>query len=188
VKEVPLANRTLYQLDLAALKLPVPPNFPYGPCWAVEGNHVFIASSVQALRKQLTYIEAKTPGLLTQPDFVKALGTLTADERKGQVMYMDMKSALAAGATVALPLLQGTIPDPQMKAALATLPPPSQLFKDLPPLLSTSVQRGDRAESIIRGPVPPMATIFFGAMGAAILMPRMAMRPPAPPDQPPGGF
>ncbi|HYG74253.1 MAG TPA: hypothetical protein VEK08_04535 [Planctomycetota bacterium] len=188
IREIDTPARKIYQLDLAALGLPIQPNFPYAPCWAIEGNHVFIASSIQALRKQLTYIDNKTPGLLTQPDFVKALGNIGAEERKGQIVYIDVKSLASFGATVGLPLLQTKIQDPVLKKNLATLPPPAQLFKDLPPLLTGAVTKGDLNVGVLRSPIPPFQSIFLLAFGAGLAMPMMGGMPAPPAQVPPGGF
>jgi len=199
VKEQRQPERTVYQLDLQALgqalNAPVPPNFPYTPCWAVEKNRFFLASSPQALQKQLSYVDSRTPGLLAQPDFVKALGALTAEERKGQIMYVDAKSLLTAAAMLGLPLLQGRITDPEVKSILQGLPPPQVLFKDIPPMIMGSVQRVGRVESVFRGPLPPVESAFILAVGAGVAIPLMVGRmemgqPPVsvPPPKPPGQF
>jgi len=189
VKEVDAPGHKIYQLDLTALGLPVQPNFPYSPCWTIEGNRVFVASSIQALRKQLSFIDNKTPGLLSQPDFVKALGALSPEERKGQIMYADMKSLLTFGATVGLPLLQAKVKDAEIKKNLATLPPATQLFKDVPPVLIASTFIGDANIGIMRSPVPPFQTVFLMAIGAGLAMPMMGGMPGGVgPELPPGGF
>jgi len=180
-------NRKIYQLELTALGMPLQPNFPYTPCWSIEGNRVFIGSSVPALRKQLSYIENKTPGLLTQPDFIKAMGELSADERKGQVVFIDMKSLMTLGATVGLPLLQAQVPDAEIKKLLAALPPASELFKNIPPMMMASTSQGMTATSIIHSPLPPLQSILFFAIGGA-MVPMMGVGPGGPVDAPPGGF
>jgi hypothetical protein len=179
-------KRKLLQLDLVAAGAKVPEKFPYSPTWVVEGNRLFVGSSVVALRKQLSYIDNKTPGLLTQAEFVKAMGRLTPEERRGNLFYVDMKSLLTLGATVGMPLLQASIPDPALQQALAALPPPPELFKDMPPLLGTSIHQGKRAESVIRGPVPPAPTLLALIVGGFLVMRPHAMPPPQPDD--PGGF
>ncbi|MGD0093159.1 MAG: hypothetical protein ABSE73_24870, partial [Planctomycetota bacterium] len=179
VRELPVQGRTLYQLDLQALGLPVEQKFPYTPCWAVEGSHIFLASSPQALRKQLSYVDSKADaGLLTQPDFVKALSGLAAEERKSQIVYMDMKNLLAAAAMLGLPLLQARITDPELKSILQGLPQPQVLFKDITPLVGGGVQRPGRVESVLRSPVPPVGTVAALGIGLALfIVPHIAERP-----------
>jgi hypothetical protein len=188
VKELPVANRTIFQLDLAPLGVPVPPNFPYLISWSVEGNRIFVGSSVQALRKQLSYIENKTPGLLTQPDFIKALGALSPEERKGGMFYVDMKTVLIEGGKVALPLLNAQIPDEQVKKTLAAVPPPQQMFKDVPPMLITSVFTGNQQQTIMRAPLPPLPTIFVLSVGAGMMQFMQTRAVRGIDDAPPGGF
>ncbi|MCY3023599.1 MAG: hypothetical protein NTW87_31855 [Planctomycetota bacterium] len=136
----------------------------------------------------MTFIDSKTPGLLTQPDFVKALGMLSAEERKGQIVYADAKTLLSAAAMLGLPLLQARLTDEEMKKALAGLPPGQQLFKDIPPLVGATVQRAGHVETVLRSPLPPLSTGVVLGVGALIGV-RQAMPPPAPPAQePPGKF
>jgi hypothetical protein len=182
--EVPQGARTVYQLDLAKLGIPVPEKFPYTPSWAAEGNRVFIASSPMALRKQLSYIEQKTPGLLAQPEFTKAMEQFTPEQRKGQVMYVNMRDLLTAGAMLGLPLLQGQIQDPEVMVALQNLPPPQDLFKDIPPLVAVSVQYPDRVESIMRSPVPSLPAM----VGTFAIYGLFATRPTGPVQEAPGKF
>lgn len=179
-------NRKIYQLDLAALGIPLQPNFPYTPCWSIEGNRVFIGSSVPALRKQLSYIENKTPGLLTQPDFIKAMGALSAEERKGQVMYVDVKSLLTLGANVGLPLLQAQVPDEEIKKNLKALPAAAELFKNIPPVMAASSYQGLVATSVVRSPLPPFQSIFLFAVGAGVIIPMARGVPGGPVDIAPG--
>jgi hypothetical protein len=213
VKELPRPERTIYQLDLVALGqtlgAAVPPRIPYTPSWAVQGNRFCLASSPQALSKQLSYLDSKTDaGLLTQPDFVKALSRLTAEERKGPIMYVDMKSLLSAAAMLGLPLLQVQIQDPELKQILQNLPAPQVLFKEIPPMIAASVPsparpqlknkagelvEGRKVESVLRGPVPPLESVFLLSVGVGVAAARFQMqmqRPPVsvPPPKPPGQF
>jgi len=188
VREVEAPNRKLLQIDLNALGAALPPNFPYMPVWVVENNRIFFASSVEALRKQLSYIDTKTPGLLTQADFVKAMGLLKPDERRGQVFYVNMKSLMTLGSTVALPFLQAAVPDEGLKKALAALPPPEELFKDMPPLLGTSVGKGAMFESVMRGPIPPIPGAMLIGVGAAFFGIQQQRKMMGVQPENPGGF
>lgn len=188
VREVEAGTRKLYQVDLNALGAALPPNFPYAPVWVVENNRVFIASTVGALRKQLSYIDTKTPGLLTQVDFVKAMGVLKPEERRGQLAFVNMKTLMTLGATVGLPALAAIVPDDGVKQALAALPPPAELFKDIPPLLGTSVGKGAMFESVMRGPIPPIPSVFVMGVGAAIFAGQAQRKNMGVQPENPGGF
>jgi len=157
IKEVAWKTRTIYQLDIATLNPTMPKQFPYTqPCFVADGNRVYIGSSSQSLQKHLNNVDAKAPGLLTNPDFVKAMGTLKPDERRGQIGYIDLKSLATLGGIIGLPLLTAQAPDEGFKEFLGTLPAPAELFKDMPPLIFSSNDRGDRQEMIIRAPLPPL--------------------------------
>ncbi|MFH0938923.1 MAG: hypothetical protein V1899_06550 [Planctomycetota bacterium] len=181
VLEVPLGEPglTLYQINLAAFDN-VPPNFQYSPCWSVADNRIFFASSVPALKKQLANLKTKAPGLLTQPEFVKAIGLLSLEERKGQILYADVKSLLTLTATVGLPMLQSVLLDKSktadLKKALATLPNPQELFKNLSALMCSSIYEKDQAQMIVRSPVG-LVQIYGLSVGAAgVVSYMMAMR------------
>lgn len=190
VREIEAPNRKLFQIDLKAAGLPIPDKFPYNPTWVVEGNRLYMASSVPALRKQLTYIDTKTPGLLTQPDFMKAMGVLKPDERRGQLMYVNMKSLMTLGATVALPFMQAAIPAEEvgLKQALAALPQPAELFKDIPPLLSTTIMKGTSQETVLRGPIPPIPSTLLLGIGAVFIGIQQQQRMMGVQPENPGGF
>ncbi|HYF48324.1 MAG TPA: hypothetical protein VEJ63_02900 [Planctomycetota bacterium] len=176
VKEVAYKTRTLYTVDLAAINPNMPKEFPYAsPCFVVDGNRIFLASSSQSLQKQLNNIDAKAPGLLTHPEFVKAMGGLKPEERKGQIAYADLKSLLTLGGNVGLPLLAAQAPDEEFKKFLGTLPKPEELFKDMPPLILSSNDRGERTEMIIRAPFPPIPTLYAAVVGIAVMAQNRAM-------------
>ncbi|HEY3322889.1 MAG TPA: hypothetical protein VGP72_20715 [Planctomycetota bacterium] len=186
LQEVAAQTRKLYQLDLAQMGVPVP--LPYAPTWTIDGNRLFVASSPQALRKQMASIDEKTPGLLMQPDFVKGLAALSPEERKGQLAWVDMKTLLAYGLNNGLPFLQQAATDGDVKKFLQNLPPAAQLFKDMPPLLMSSVMTDNQAVSILRSPLPPMPTVFLLAFGVGFMR-AAPVHPPGPPaDAAPGGF
>lgn len=190
VKEVTYRNRMIYQVDLAALVPALPPMMTYTPCWTVDGSRIYLSSSTQALQKQINNIDNKGPGLLTEPDFVKALGLFSAEERKGGIGYVNMKKLLSYGATVGFPLLQTQISDVEIGKAIAALPKSEELFKDIPSLVGVSIVRDDRAEIILRGPLPPMLTLIGGAFVLPTIFygyPR-EHRQVVPPPDPPGGF
>ena len=185
IKETPSGTHTIYQVDWTALGAQLPPNITYVLCWAVEGNRVFFGSSVQALQKQLSFLDTKIPGLLTQPAFIKALATAAPEELKGQIAYGDMRKLLSFAQTAGLPLIQAQIPDEQLKLALAALPPADELLKDIPPVLITSATQGQLAQSVMRAPLPPLPTLFLGIMLSVLRAQQMGR---APMNQPPGNF
>lgn len=187
VQDVTVGKRSIYILDLSKLGAILPPNFPYTISWGIAENRIFVGSSQQALRKQLSYIDNKTPGLLTSPEFVKALGMMTAEERKGQLMYVDMKSLLTVGATIGLPLLQTQITDPAAKANLAALPIPEKLFKDIPPLIVSSTYRDKNVETVMRSPLPPFLIAVLTGVTIPIIQNKMNRAGRAE-EVPPGGF
>lgn len=166
-REIAAGARTIYQFDLAAIGATLPPKFSYTPCWAVDGNRLYFSSSVAALRRQLTSLDRKSPGLLTKPDFIKAMGLLSPEERKGPLLYVDMKNWMTAAARAAVPELKANAPNEKIKAALDALPQPQELFKDIPALLITCVDRDRPASSVtvLRGPVPPFFTLVSGMAG-----------------------
>ena len=154
VKDTPYKNRTIHQVDPEQLGANAPPQVKYQPSWTVDANRIIFGSTSAIIQKELTSIDTKAPGLLTQPDFVKAIGNFTADERKGNVYYLDAKTVLTAGATLGLPLLAAgpNVPD-DVKQVINSLPAPAELFKDIGPIVGIQVVQGDEAKMIIRAPV-----------------------------------
>ena len=175
VTDAPYKNRVIHLIDIAVLVPDAPKNPPYSPAWAVDGNHIFLGSSGNVLQKQITAIDTKAPGLLTQQDFVKAIGNLSEEERKGSVLYVDMKTLLTMGANVGLPFLQMQSKDEDLKKALAALPAPSELFKDIPPLLGAWTINGNESKSVLRAAVPPIPTLFLALVGATMFNNREAL-------------
>lgn len=168
VIENPYKNRLIRQLDVETMFPNRRKDVPYVPSWTVDGNHVFLGSSPAVLQKQITSIDTKAPGLLTQQDFVKAIGTLSEDERKGSMLYVDAKTLLTMGATIGLPLLQVQSKDEDLKKALAALPPSAELFKDIPPLVGCNVVNGNENKFVLRAAVPPLPTLFVALIGATV--------------------
>jgi hypothetical protein len=175
VSDAPYKNRVIHLIDVAGLVPDAPKNAPYTPAWTVDGNRIFLGSSGNVLQKQITAIDTKAPGLLTQQDFVKAIGNLSEEERKGSVLYVDMKTLLTMGASVGLPALQMQSKDEDLKKALAALPAPSELFKDIPPLLGASTVVGNESKSVLRAAVPPIPTLFLVLVGATLFNNRDAL-------------
>ncbi len=160
VTDNPYKNRVIHQVDVAALNPNTPKEIPYVPAWTVDANRIYVGSTPAVLQKQISNIDTKAPGLLTQQDFVKAIGTLTEEERKGSMLYVDAKTLLTMGATIGLPLLQVQSKDEVLKKALAALPPAADLFKDIPPLIGSSVINGTDSKVLLRAPVPPIPTLI----------------------------
>jgi hypothetical protein len=169
VKDADYKGRTIHQVDLEVLGAQLPPQVKYAPSWTVDGNRVLVGSTATLIQKVLTNIDTKAPGLLTQPDFVKAIGNFTAEERKGAVYYLDAKALLTAGATVGLPLLAANpgVSD-DVKQVLGGLPAPAELFKEIGPMVAVQVVNGDESKVIVRAPVSPVVMIFLGLAGVGV--------------------
>jgi hypothetical protein len=167
VKDADYKNRKIHQVDLETLGATLPPQVKYVPSWTVDGNRIIVASTAAIIQKELTAIDTKAPGMLTQADFVKAIGNFSAEERKGTVYYLDAKAVLTAGCTVGLPLLAANpqVPD-EVKQVLNGLPAPVELFKDMGPIVGIQVVSGDESKVIIRAPISPFVTLIVG--GAAL--------------------
>ena len=159
-------NRKIHQLDMKTIQ----PNEKavYAPAWVVDSNHLFIGSSTNVLQKLLSAIDGKAPGLALQADFMKALGTLKPEERKGSFLYVDLRSLLVTGASVAVPLLQMQSNDEELKKALAGLPDFTELFKDVPPILGSVLVEGEQSKVIVRAAVPPIPTAMAVLIGIGI--------------------
>jgi hypothetical protein len=167
VKQTPYKTHTINEFDLATIEgLNLPPQVKgeLSPCFAVDGNRLYVSSTTAAMQKLLNNIDAKGPGLNSNPEFQKALASLPVDLHKGQIMFLDSKKLLTHLGTLGLPMLTNSVPDAEMKAALAALPPSAELFRDFPPMISSGVDKIDHSVTIIRGPIPPIPTVFFGAM------------------------
>ena len=135
-----------------------------GLAWMVDKNRVYLASSVQSLKKQFDSIERHMPGLLKREPLQKALLGFNFDERAGSIVYIDSQALLTRAAETYFPqLLADAATAPELKEALKQLPPPVDVFKDFPPLLAFTVTRSDRAELVVHSPAPllPLALAGF---------------------------
>lgn len=145
-------NHTLYTLDLSQL-MPAAPKVSLN--WAADGKQIFFTSSTRALQMLVNNLERRAPGLLTQPNVTAALGTFTAEERRGAVLYADMSAILTIGGAFVLPQLQS---NPKLsveaKKGLTELPPLGDLARGLHPLMGFAAAKKDRLEAVLQSPVP----------------------------------
>jgi hypothetical protein len=136
-----------------------------GLTWMVDKNRVYLASSVQSLKKQFDNVERHVPGLLKREPLQKALAGFTTDERTGSIVYIDSQTLLTRAAETYFPqLLAEASTVPELKEALKQLPPPVDIFKDFPPLLAFTVTRTDRAELVVHSPFPLLPLTLAGAL------------------------
>ena len=123
--------------------------------WTVDKNRVYFARTVQSMKKLLDNLQTQMPSLLKREPLQKALANFAADERSGNVLYMDIQALLTSGAETYFPKM---ISDPttplEIRQALTQLPPPVDLFNNFPPLLAFTQIRKDRAEFIVNSPAP----------------------------------
>ena len=152
-------NHTLYTLDLSQLA----PNLPkVNLNWAADGNQIYFTSSTRALQMLLNNLERRAPGLLTQPNVTAALGTFTAEERRGAVLYADMSAILTIGGAFVLPQLQSNSTlSAEAKKGLTELPPLGDLARGLHPLMGFAAAKKERLEALLQSPVPLSGMALF---------------------------
>lgn len=133
--------------------------------WMVEKNRVYFASSIQSMKRQLDSVQARMPGLLKREPVQKALSGFAAADQTGNVFYVDTQIVLRSWAESNF---QKIATDPftplEVKDALTQLPPPVDLVKDFPPLLAFTGTRKDRADMIVRGPLPLIPLVLGGLL------------------------
>jgi hypothetical protein len=158
---------TVYTLDFTKLEENAGKDIPYKPAWAADGERVYIASSAEALHRQLQHVAKNGPPLLTNPTFVKSLKNSTPDERKGLIVYADMKSLLTVAAkTFGSAIIQNAAGNPPLQDVLNTVPKSEEVLKDIPPLVGGLVDRKDQVQAIMRGPLPPLVFLTLAAIAA----------------------
>jgi hypothetical protein len=155
-------THTLYQIDLPVLNDNFTAAHSYAsPCFALEGNRVYIATSSQSLQLQLENLDTKVPGLLTNPEFIKATAQWSAAERKGRrVVYVDCKTLLPQALSFFVAEAGGV--DEDVKNFLKALSASPELYKDVAPLTISTTAQNDTASITVRSPLP-LGPILLGS-------------------------